>query len=103
MKSQPPKKAQKDKNRSKKASGKPTLSKWNEMNRKQRREMMRKMSGANMLVPSNSAFVYPPQRKSHEAIAASPRRALGNPDPGPRHHSPPPNCAVLSHLRAQFS
>ena len=43
MKSQPAKKVQLDKKESKKASGKPTPSKWDEMNRKQRREMMRKM------------------------------------------------------------
>ena len=43
MKSQPSKRAQKDKEQSKKESGNPTLVKWNEMNRKQRREMMRKM------------------------------------------------------------
>ena len=43
MKSQPSKRAQKDKEQSKKESGNPTLVKWNEMNRKQRREMMREM------------------------------------------------------------
>jgi hypothetical protein len=63
----------------------------------------RKMSGANTLAPSNSAFVYPTRRQSHEAIAASPRRALGKPDPGPRHHPPAQNCAVLSLRRPQFS
>ena len=48
MKSQPSKKAQTNKNQSKKARGKPTLSQWNEMNRKQRREMMRKMQSENL-------------------------------------------------------
>ena len=43
MKNQPSKRARKDKEQSKKESGNPTLLKWNEMNRKQRREMMRKM------------------------------------------------------------
>jgi hypothetical protein len=48
MKSQPAKKAQQDKKQSKKASGKPTPSKWDEMNRKQRREMMRKMQSEDL-------------------------------------------------------
>src|SRR5215472_6389409 len=48
MKSQPSKKAQTNKNQSKKARGKPTLSQWNEMNRKQRREMMRKMQSEDL-------------------------------------------------------
>jgi hypothetical protein len=43
MKSQPAKKAPKDKQESKKTNGKPTPGKWEEMNRKQRREMMRQM------------------------------------------------------------
>src|SRR5215475_4425554 len=43
MKSQPAKKAQQDKKQSKQASSQPTPSKWDQMNRKQRREMMRKM------------------------------------------------------------
>jgi hypothetical protein len=43
MKNQPSKRARKDKEQSKKESGNPTLVKWNEMNRKQRREVMRKM------------------------------------------------------------
>src|SRR5215468_387987 len=48
MKSQPSKRAQQDKKQSKKASGNPTLVKWNEMNRKQRREMMRKMQSEDL-------------------------------------------------------
>jgi transposase len=48
MKSQPSKKAQQDKQQSKQASGKPTPRKWDEMNRKQRREMMRKMQNADL-------------------------------------------------------
>src|SRR5215813_7537253 len=48
MKSQPSKKAQQDKKPSKKATGKPTLVKWDEMNRKQRREMMRKMQSEDL-------------------------------------------------------
>jgi hypothetical protein len=47
-KSQPSKKAQENKHQSKKASGKPTLGKWNEVNRKQLREMMRKMQSENL-------------------------------------------------------
>jgi transposase len=43
MKSQPAKKVQQDKKQRNQASSKPTPSKWDEMNRKQRREMMRKM------------------------------------------------------------
>jgi hypothetical protein len=43
MKRQAAKKAPKDKTQNEKASSKPTPSKWAEMNRKQRREMMRKM------------------------------------------------------------
>ena len=48
MKSQPAKKAQRDKNQNQKASSNPTLRKWNEMNRKQRREMMRKMQSQDL-------------------------------------------------------
>jgi transposase len=48
MKSQPSTKAQRDKNQSQKASSNPTLGKWNEMNRKQRREMMRKMQNEEL-------------------------------------------------------
>ena len=48
MKSQPWKKTQKDKKQSTKASGNPTQGKWNEMNRKQRREMMRKMQSEDL-------------------------------------------------------
>src|SRR5215467_9019928 len=48
MKSQPAKNAQKDKKQSKQASGNPTQGKWNEMNRKQRREMMRKMQSEDL-------------------------------------------------------
>jgi hypothetical protein len=48
MKSQPEKKSQKDKKQSKKASSKPTPGKWDEMNRKQRREMMRKMQSEDL-------------------------------------------------------
>src|SRR5262244_4649432 len=48
MKSQPAKRAQQDKKPSKKATGKPTLVKWDEMNRKQRREMMRKMQSEDL-------------------------------------------------------
>ena len=48
MKSQPSKRAQKDKEQSKKESGNPTLVKWNEMNRKQRREMMRKVQSEDL-------------------------------------------------------
>src|SRR6516165_1332772 len=48
MKSQPWKKSQRDKNQNKKANSNPTPSKWNEMNRKQRREMMRKMQNDDL-------------------------------------------------------
>src|SRR5580704_1625155 len=48
MKSQPPKKAPKDKPESKKTNGKPTPGKWEEMNRKQRREMMRQMQSEDL-------------------------------------------------------
>src|SRR6202046_2416446 len=48
MKGQPPKKAPKDKQESKKTSGKPTPGKWEEMNRKQRREMMRQMQSEDL-------------------------------------------------------
>jgi hypothetical protein len=48
MKSQPAKKAQRDKHESQKASNNPTLGKWNEMNRKRRREMMRKMQSEDL-------------------------------------------------------
>ena len=48
MKSQPGKRAQQDKKQSKKASSQPTPSKWDEMNRKQRREMMRKMQSEDL-------------------------------------------------------
>ena len=48
MKSQPEKKAQQEKKQSKKASGKITPGKWDEMNRKQRREMMRKMQSEDL-------------------------------------------------------
>jgi transposase len=48
MKSQPAKKAPKDKQESKKTSGKPTPGKWEEMNRKQRREMMRQMQSEDL-------------------------------------------------------
>jgi len=43
MKKQVAKKVQRDKTQNEKASGQRTPSKWAEMNRKQRREMMRKM------------------------------------------------------------
>ena len=48
MKIQPATKAQKDKKASKKASGKATPGKWDEMNRQQRREMMRKMQSEDL-------------------------------------------------------
>ena len=48
MKSQPAKKAQNDKRERNQASGKPTPGKWDEMNRKQRREMMRKIQSEDL-------------------------------------------------------
>ena len=48
MESQAAKKAQKDKKPSKKASGKATPGKGDEMNRKQRREMMRQMQSEDL-------------------------------------------------------
>ena len=48
MKSQPATKVQQDKKPSKKASSQPTPGKWDEMNRKQRREMMRKMQSEDL-------------------------------------------------------
>src|SRR6266852_1134901 len=48
MKIQPATKAQKDKKASKQASGKATPGKWDEMNRKQRREMMRQMQSEDL-------------------------------------------------------
>src|SRR5215469_14675940 len=48
MKNQPAKRAQQDTEQSKKASRKPTPGKWDEMNRKQRREMMRKMQSEDL-------------------------------------------------------
>ena len=47
MKNQGAKKNQKDQRTSKKASGKATPGKWDEMNRKQRREMMREMQNGD--------------------------------------------------------
>jgi hypothetical protein len=48
MKSQAATKAQKDQKPSKKATGKATPGKWDEMNRKQRREMMRQMQSEDL-------------------------------------------------------
>src|ERR1700730_2986626 len=48
LKGQPAKKAPKDKQESKKTNGKPTPGKWEEMNRKQRREMMRQMQSEDL-------------------------------------------------------
>jgi transposase len=48
MKSQESKKVQKSKDRSNRASGNPRRGKWGEMNRKQRREMMRKMQSEDL-------------------------------------------------------
>src|SRR5215469_2809084 len=48
MKSQPAKRAQKDEKRGKQSSSKSTARKWDEMNRQQRREMMRKMQSEDL-------------------------------------------------------
>src|SRR5246500_3229854 len=48
MKSQPAKRAQKDEKRGKQSRSKPTARKWDEMNRAQRREMMRKMQSEDL-------------------------------------------------------
>ena len=56
MKSQAAKKAQKDQKPSKKASGKATPGKWDEMNRKRRREMMRQMQSQDLSLE----VVHPP-------------------------------------------
>ena len=48
MKSQPWKRARKDRTQGKEPSDNPTLVKWNEMNRKQRREMMRQMQSEDL-------------------------------------------------------
>ena len=48
MKSQPANKTSQDKKQSKKTSGKTTPAKWDEMNRKQRREMMRQMQSEDL-------------------------------------------------------
>src|SRR5260370_40669095 len=56
MKSQPSKRARKDKKQGKEASNNPTLVKWNEMNRKHRREMMRKVQSEDL----SSQGVHPP-------------------------------------------
>jgi transposase len=48
MKSKPSEKAQNGKTTSKKASDRPRPGKWNEMNRQQRREMMRKMQSEDL-------------------------------------------------------
>src|SRR5215471_19320116 len=48
MKSQPATKAQKNKKPSKKASDKATRGKWDEMNRQQRRAMMRKLQSEDL-------------------------------------------------------
>ena len=48
MKSQAAKKAQKDKKPSNKTSGRATPGKWEEMNRKQRREIMRQMQSEDL-------------------------------------------------------
>ena len=48
MKSQPAKRAQKDEKRSKQSSSNSTARKWDEMNRAQRREMMRKMQSEDL-------------------------------------------------------
>jgi hypothetical protein len=55
MKSQPAKKAQQDKKQSKKAGSKPMPGKWDEMNRNQRREMMRKIQSEDL----NLEMVHP--------------------------------------------
>jgi transposase len=48
MKSQPSKKAAKNNKQSKRVNGNPTPGKWDQMNRKQRREMMRKMQNDDL-------------------------------------------------------
>ena len=48
MKSQPPNQAPKNKKQSKKTTGQRTPAKWDEMNRKQRREMMRQMQSEDL-------------------------------------------------------
>ena len=48
MESQPSKKAAKNKKQSKKENGNPTPGKWEQMNRKQRRDMMRKMQNDDL-------------------------------------------------------
>jgi len=48
MKSQPAKRAQKDEKRGQQSSRKSTARKWDEMNRAQRREMMRKMQSEDL-------------------------------------------------------
>ena len=48
MKSQPSKKAAKNKEQSKKVNGNPTPGKWDQMNRKQRRAMTRKMQSDDL-------------------------------------------------------
>ena len=87
MKSQPSKRAQKDKEQSKKESGNPTLVKWNEMNRKQRREVMRKMHYEDLslevvhpalraLISATNPFMWPYRRAATpnrcDALAAGP-------------------------------
>jgi len=48
MKSQPANQAPKNKKQSKKTTGQRTLAKWDEMNRKQRREIMRQMQSEDL-------------------------------------------------------
>jgi len=85
MKKQAANKAPRDKTQNEKASSKPTPSKWAEMNRKERREMMRKMQSedfdlvvvhphaAGIDIGNESHYVaVPPSRDPCDAMAALP-------------------------------
>src|ERR1700681_2211004 len=74
MKIQPATKAQKDKKASKKASGKATPGKWDEMNRKQRREMMRKVQSEDLsleVVHPHAVGIYIGNKPHYVAVPPS--------------------------------
>ncbi|HEX8815940.1 MAG TPA: hypothetical protein VF753_10605, partial [Terriglobales bacterium] len=80
MKSQPANKAPKDKKQSKKTSGKTTPAKWDEMNRKQRREMMRKMQSEDLnleVVHPHAAGIDIGNESHYVSGTAEPRPATG--------------------------
>src|SRR6266478_1957219 len=91
MKSQAAKKGPKDKQESKKTSGKSTPGKWEEMNRKQRREIMRQMQSEDL----NLEVVHP-HAAGIDIGNASPLRS-GTAEPRP----PTGAMLWLHHRRAE--